>query len=57
MSTATDAPPTGRRPHPMTDEVVALVAAVRAVAVEDGERPRPRRSTATSPASAPPRPP
>jgi len=36
-ATATDAPPAGRRPHPLTDEVVALVAAVRAAAVEDGE--------------------
>ena len=26
-----------RRPHPMTDEVLAVVAAVRAAAVEDGE--------------------
>jgi GTP-binding protein EngB required for normal cell division len=36
MSTATD-PSTERRPHPMADEVLEVVAAVRAAAVEDGE--------------------
>ncbi|MDD7965801.1 dynamin family protein [Actinomycetospora lemnae] len=34
---STDAPADARRPHPMTDEVLALVAAVRKVAVEDDE--------------------
>lgn len=34
---STDAPADARRPHPMTDEALALVAAVRKVAVEDDE--------------------